>query len=209
MTTKIYTKKGDAGVTNLYDSRGVSKTEYIFDALGDIDELASHIGHLCSLIQVNPVLGFRKSNGEVFTVVADRDTGLALGDNAQSEIHKDLRWIQVCLLNIGSDISTKDKSKHLTKDSDLQFLEERTDYYNEQCRRLTEFILLGSAPSDSVAHICRAVSRRAERNMWRSTSTGVIPENCTSFMNRLSSFFFALGRYMAGDNEVTRSMYVR
>lgn len=209
MTTKIYTKKGDAGVTNLYDSRGVPKSETIFDALGDLDELGSHIGHLCSLVQVNPVLGFRKGNGEVFTVVADRDTGLALGDNAQSDIHKDLRWIQVCLLNIGSDISTLDRAKHLTKDTDVELLEERTDYYNEQCRRLTEFILLGSGPGDSVAHICRAVSRRAERNMWRATSAHPISENCFKFMNRLSSFFFALGRYMAGDNEVTRSMYVR
>ena len=43
MTTKIYTKKGDKGVTNLYDSRGISKTDYIFEALGDLDELASHI----------------------------------------------------------------------------------------------------------------------------------------------------------------------
>jgi cob(I)alamin adenosyltransferase len=209
MTTKIYTKKGDAGMTNLYDSRGVPKSENIFDALGDLDELACHIGHLCSLIHTNPVLGFRKDNGEVFTVVADRDTGMALGENAESEIHKDLRWIQVCLLNIGSDISTKDTSKHLTKDNDVELLEERTDYYNEQCRRLTEFILLGSAPSDSIAHICRAVSRRAERNMWRSTSAHPIPENCFKFINRLSSFFFALARYMAGDNEVTRSMYVR
>jgi cob(I)alamin adenosyltransferase len=208
MTTKIYTKKGDKGVTNLYDSRGVSKSDYIFDSLGDIDELGSHIGHLCSLVQVNPVLGFTKGNGESFSVVADKNTGLALGSD-ENQIHKHLRWIQVCLLNIGSDISTLNTSKHLTKDIDIEILENMTDYYNEQCRKLTEFILLGSGSCDSVAHICRAVARRAERNMWRSISTHPIPENCFKFMNRLSSFFFALARYMAGDNEVTRSMYAK
>jgi cob(I)alamin adenosyltransferase len=208
MTTKIYTKKGDKGVTNLYDSRGVLKTEYIFDSLGDIDELGSHIGHLCSLVQTNPVLGFTKGNGDTFSVVADKDTGIALGSD-ESQIHKHLRWIQVCLLNISSDMSTRDKSKHITKDIDVDILENMTDYYNEKCRRLTEFILLGSGTSDSVSHICRAVARRAERNMWRSNITHPIPENCFQFMNRLSSFFFALARYMAGDNEVTRSMYVK
>lgn len=209
MTTKIYTKKGDNGVTNLYDSRGVSKSEYIFDALGDLDELSSHIGHLCSLVQPNPVLNFTKNNGETFTVVADKDSGIALGDT-ESPIHKQLRWIQVCLLNIGSDISTRDTTKHITTDSDVTRLEEITDYYNERCRRLTEFILLGSSQSDSVAHICRSVSRRAERSMWKSsTQSYQISQNCFQYMNRLSSFFFALARYMAGDNEVTRSTYAK
>ena len=206
MTTKIYTKKGDKGITNLYDSRGISKTDYIFEALGDLDELASHIGHLCSLIQTNPVLGFRKDNGECFSLVVDKDTGISLG-NTENPIHKDLRWIQVCLLNIGSDMSTRDTSKHTTKDEDVARLEEITDNYNEKCRRLTEFILLGSGPCDSVAHICRAVARRAERDMWRAEAYNAIPANCFQFMNRLSSFFFALARYMAEDNEVTRSMY--
>jgi cob(I)alamin adenosyltransferase len=50
MTTKIYTRKGDQGKTNLYDIKGVSKNEDIFDVLGDLDELSAHIGHLCSLI---------------------------------------------------------------------------------------------------------------------------------------------------------------
>ena len=203
MTTKIYTKKGDNGTTNLYDMRSLSKSDTVFDALGDLDELASHIGHLCSLIQKNPVLHFNKGNS-AFTVVADRSTGIGLGQS-ENPIHKDLRWIQVMLLNIGSDISTKDISKHMVTDENVLYLEERTDFYNEKCPKLTEFILLGSSQQDAVAHICRAVSRRTERNMWKSEEYG--NSNCFKFMNRLSSFFFALGRYMADDNEVTRSMY--
>ena len=136
--------------------------------------------------------------------MANRTTGIALGER-ESDIHKDLRWIQVMLLNIGSDISTKNISKHMVTDENVLYLEERTDYYNEKCSKLTEFILVGSSQEDAVAHICRAVSRRSERNMWKSEEYG--NTNCFKFINRLSSFFFALARYMADDNEVTRSMY--
>lgn len=205
MTTKIYTKKGDSGLTNLFDTNKLPKSHPIFDALGDLDELACHIGHLCSIIQPNPVLGYTQNNGRVFNVVADKHTGIALG-TPESPIHKDLRWIQIMLLNIGSDISTKNTSKHIVKDHDVTRLEEVTDYYNEKCRKLTEFILLGSSQPDSLAHVCRSVSRRAERNMWKIQDLE-IPSKCFQYMNRLSSFFFALARYMADDNEVTRSMY--
>lgn len=206
MTTKIYTKKGDTGLTNLFDTRQIPKWYPIFDALGDLDEIGSHIGHLCSLVQKNPVYQIEDDNGNVVSIVADRNTGLSLG-RVENPIHKNLRLIQVMLLNIGSDLSTKDKSKHLLKEEDVTRLEEMTDYYNEKCRKLTEFILLGSSQEDAIAHVCRSVCRRAERNMWRTTGIYEVPENCFKYVNRLSSFFFALARYMAGDDEVTRSMY--
>jgi cob(I)alamin adenosyltransferase len=206
MTTKIYTKKGDTGITNLYDTRGVSKSEPIFDALGDLDELSSHIGHLCSIIEPNPIFKVTFKNKK--PVTEHKDTGLCIGFNRESDAYKDLRWIQICLLNIGSDMSTKDVSKHTTTDQHVETLELRTDVYNQKSSRLTEFILLGSSQPDSLVHICRVVSRRAERNMWKANQTRNIDiPICFQYMNRLSSFFFALARYMAGDNEVTRSMY--
>ena len=206
MTTKIYTKKGDAGYTNLFDTRQIPKWSPIFDALGDLDELGSHIGHICSLVQKNPVYEIVDDKRNSLHIVADRNTGISLG-RVENQIHKDLRWIQVILLNIGSDLSTKDKHKHLLKEQDIKHLEEMTDHYNEQCRKLTEFILLGSSQEDAIAHVCRSVCRRAERNMWRATELYEVPQLCFQYMNRLSSFFFALARFMAGDNEVTRSMY--
>lgn len=47
----------------------------------------------------------------------------------------------------------------------------------------------------------------AERNMWKSYEEYNISEYCFQFINRLSSFFFSLARFIAGDNEITRSMY--
>ena len=179
MPTKIYTKKGDFGLTNLYDTKQLNKNSNIFDALGDLDELSANIGFLCS------------------------NTG-----NIEHSIVEDLRWIQIMLLNIGSDISTKNVDKHILKDdTNISLLEERTDFYNEKCSKLTEFILLGSKKLDSICHICRTITRRAERNLWKSSDEYNISEYCFQFINRLSSFFFSLARYLSGTNEVTRSMY--
>ena len=87
MPTKIYTRKGDFGLTNLYDTKQINKNSNIFDALGDLDELSANIGFLCS------------------------NSG-----NIEHSIVEDLRWIQIMLLNIGSDISTKNFDKHILKD---------------------------------------------------------------------------------------------
>lgn len=41
---KIYTKKGDEGLTSLYDCSLVSKSADLIDLIGDLDELNSFIG---------------------------------------------------------------------------------------------------------------------------------------------------------------------
>ena len=46
--SRLYTKTGDQGQTSLYDLRRVDKDEYIFEVLGDLDELSSYIGLLCA-----------------------------------------------------------------------------------------------------------------------------------------------------------------
>ena len=47
---KIYTKKGDDGLTSLYDCSRVSKSSDLIDLIGDIDELNSYIGIINSEI---------------------------------------------------------------------------------------------------------------------------------------------------------------
>jgi cob(I)alamin adenosyltransferase len=41
---KIYTKKGDQGMTSLYDCSLISKSAELIDLIGDLDELNSFIG---------------------------------------------------------------------------------------------------------------------------------------------------------------------
>jgi len=177
MPTKIYSKKIDCGLTNLYDTK-INKNSNIFDVLGDLDELSANIGFLCSV-----------------------------NENIKHYIIEDLRWIQTMILNIIYDISTKNIDKHILKEFHILLLEERSDYYNKKFSNLKEFILLGSTQLDSICNICRTITRRAERNMWKcyEYSEFNISEYCFKFINKLSSFFLSLSRYLYENNEVNKN----
>ncbi len=183
MTTRIYTRNGDYGKTNLYDSKGLFKNNPIFDALGDLDELGAFIGLLISSLETNQTRG------------NDCDSWRHSNPNRQYIVN--LRSIQETLLDIGSDLSTvKETGKKIMVYETVQNLEILTDGLNEQKEPLKQFILQGSSTPDALANVCRTITRRAERNMYKAGSFQG-NEYSFSFINRLSSFFFALSRVLA------------
>jgi len=177
---KLYTKTGDNGLTYLYDGSRIKKSSLFFDVLGDLDELASHIGLLCAKIKHSSYF---------------------------SANHLDkLREIQVKLLDIGSNIAVVDKKKKekvpkLT-DDDVKRVEEWIDLCEQSNIKLTEFLLTGFDEEDSQCHVCRSVSRRAERCMWRLNNEVEVDLIILKYMNRLSDFFFAFSRNLARGNEI-------
>ena len=51
----LYTKKGDDGTTKLFNCKqgqGVSKSDFIFDVLGSLDELNSGLGYAKFLAKI-------------------------------------------------------------------------------------------------------------------------------------------------------------
>ncbi len=77
-------------------------------------------------------------------------------------------------------------------------LEKEIDAMNDELPELRNFIIPGGHPWVSLTHICRTVTRRAERR----TVELFKEESATnyylfSYINRLSDFFFVLGRYFA------------
>jgi cob(I)alamin adenosyltransferase len=159
---KIYTKTGDTGITGLYDGSRVAKTEPIFDVLGTLDELASHIGLLKAFKSLR--------------------TGW-------------LNEIQQILLNIGSIIATPNPPEGVTLprvDGIIAKIEEQIDEMDTTLPPLTQFLLVGgSNAAESQAHVCRSVSRRAEREFLKA---GLDNDNIRIYLNRLSDFFFTLAR---------------
>lgn len=191
---KIYTKAGDLGLTSLYDTKGVSKTDYIFEVLGNIDELNSHIG----LLITNYINEFTDDNGKFKKKDADN-------------IHF-LRKIQNILLDIGSDLSTntrRDKLKEINNE-DIKLVEQEIDGINKNLKPLKVFILPGGySVADSQSHVCRTVCRRAERSAWKIHDSELVKTKMESFkyLNRLSDYFFTLGRYLSEDNEIVRGAF--
>lgn len=179
---KFYTKTGDCGTTSLYDASRVGKEEMIFEVLGALDELSAHMGMLCT----------------------------ECTEEKRTETY--LRKLQWKLLDIGSDIATvknRQRIKPIT-DEDIKELETQIASYENKDDKLTEFVLPGVTRKDAITHVCRTVCRRVEQRMcvlrkyWKDGlfHTG----NATFvFLNRMSSFFFVLARFLSKGQETTRS----
>lgn len=177
---KLYTKTGDEGNTSLYDGSRLGKDELVFDVLGNLDELSSQIGLLCTKINLKL--------GSIFTPVHNKTLFL--------------REIQSLLLDIGSNIATRDeiKKKRVSRitENHVADMEKKIDECDSKNKKLTVFLILGEEELDALCHVCRAVARRTERSMWklqRDEKYGVnVDENILKYMNRLSDFFFAFAR---------------
>lgn len=189
---KVYTKTGDRGTSSLYDGNRLPKDSLFFEVLGNIDELSSNVGMLCALIED--------------------------GEHSLFE----LRRIQRVLQNVGSEIATVDRTYRtvvIISEDEASFLEESIDNMEKTNSKLTKFILPGIKQSDAQAHICRSVSRRVERSLWRlhqnSTNIGgninmegfSVNDNILKFMNRLSDYFFVLARYLCARKGVEDCFY--
>lgn len=166
---KIYTKTGDQGKTGLIGGTRVSKSDLRLEAYGTVDELNAHIGLLCA-------------------------EGVS-GDQAGL-----LEIIQNDLFLLGSWLATDqtiaDASKFLPDESHISDLETAMDKMNEILPELKSFILPGGCKAASQAHICRTVSRRAERRIIAFSLEYNTDNLILKFINRLSDYFFVLSRHL-------------
>jgi cob(I)alamin adenosyltransferase len=167
---KIYTKTGDKGETGLFGGERVSKNNLRLNAYGSIDELNSFLG-------------------------------LAVFEVANSDIKNILKDLQNKLFVLGSDLATPETEKNaklkITRlpDSYILDTEHAIDKYEAQLDELKNFILPGGSKGSALLHICRTISRRAEREVVALKNTEHIGENIVIFLNRLSDLFFVLSRF--------------
>lgn len=167
---KIYTKTGDKGETGLLGGERVSKSSLRIEAYGTIDELNSFIG-------------------------------LAINEVIDKSIKKLLTKIQNQLFIVGSDLAapkSKKTPKLKIKRTPKKFyrdLEKAIDFYEGKLEPLRNFILPGGSKAGSLLHICRTITRRAERRVVALNDAVKVGDNIIIFLNRLSDLFFVLARY--------------
>jgi cob(I)alamin adenosyltransferase len=182
MAKKIYTKTGDTGLTSLLGGTKVPKNDWRIEAYGTVDELNSFIGLLGD-----------KMNEQVRLF-------------SHEIIH--LEKIQNNLFKIGSVLSydmTGDLKIELPNvtESDVKDLEDWMDYMELTLQPLKNFIIPGGHETVSLAHVCRTVSRRAERNTIQAIQYPIIMK----YINRLSDYFFMLSRYIASELNVNEKIW--
>lgn len=176
---QLYTRSGDNGTTTLHDMYNVSKADWIFKVIGDLEELSAHIGLLC--------VSLKKYANETDSKYADHV--------------RFLRKVQMKLTELGNNFATAQWRQNVVKTTteDVKNLEAQIDFLT------TESVLLTCGESDCHAYICRAICRRAERNMWTLVEleeSNRVENEAFQYMNRLSSYFYALARYLTQNQKL-------
>ena len=175
---KVYTRTGDTGNTSLIGGKRVSKTCQRIESYGTIDELNSQVGLLLTYINNN----------------TDRNNLIS---------------IQNCLFVIGALLATdsdspKSPSTSITTD-DIATLEKNIDHASEDLPKWKSFTLPGGSRAAAIAHICRTICRRAERQILVLNETEPVEGQIICYVNRLSDYFYVLAlrlNFLEGKEEI-------
>jgi cob(I)alamin adenosyltransferase len=118
--------------------------------------------------------------------------GVLLAESLPEEVRDVLEGIQHDLFDLGGDISIP--SRATLTDGQIRRLESLLDAFNAVLAPLKEFILPGGTRAASLAHVARAVCRRAERALVALGQTEKVDDRSRIYLNRLSDLLFVLGR---------------
>lgn len=166
--TKVYTKTGDEGNTSLVGGIRISKADVRLEAYGTVDELNSHIGLLDAYV-----------TDETIDAVLTR--------------------IQSDLFIVGTHLATDQSQTPLypsaiLPEGEIEYIEKEIDKILAELPEKLGFVLPGGSISASQAHVCRTVSRRAERCVIRLSQETTVGKEILQFLNRLSDYFFVLAK---------------
>ncbi|MEC8495313.1 MAG: cob(I)yrinic acid a,c-diamide adenosyltransferase, partial [Planctomycetota bacterium] len=171
--SKIYTKTGDNGTTQLGDGSTLPKHHLRVTSYGTVDELSSFIG--LALVD-----GFEPSQEE-------------------SETYRRLRAVQNDLFDVGSDLCVPGEAgeKLRISKSYTERIESWIDEVNADLEPLSSFVLPGGTRAASYLHVARTVCRRAEREvaaLAEFEDEGAVNPEVLRYLNRLSDLLFVLSR---------------
>lgn len=169
---KLYTKGGDHGRTSLIGGERVAKTDERVEAYGSVDELTAFAALLGDHIaKTDAPEQFATDIHRINSVLMSVEALLAVGEG-------------------GRDKVAPIDNKH------IEWIESRIDELQAQTNPITNFTIPGGNIVVSLCHVCRTVCRRAERAAIRAAQSHEIDESALVFLNRLSDYFYALGRVL-------------
>lgn len=167
---KIYTRTGDDGDTALGNGSRVAKHSVRVTSYGTVDETNATVG-LARL-------------------------------HATGEMDAQLAMIQNDLFDLGADLCRPDMEKDgeagypvlRMSDTQVERLENQIDAMTKRVEPLRSFILPGGSALAAHLHLCRTVSRRAERLTVELATMESVNPAAVKYLNRLSDWFFQASR---------------
>lgn len=172
---KIYTKTGDKGQTALGNGERVAKYALRVNAYGTVDETNATVG-----------MARCHAGGEM-------DAQLAMIQNDLFDLGADL-----CRPDMASDDQAGYPVLRMT-DAQVARLESQIDAMTARVEPLRSFVLPGGSALAAHLHLCRTVSRRAERLTVELSQSEQINPAALTYLNRLSDWFFQASRIANDD----------
>jgi cob(I)alamin adenosyltransferase len=166
---KVYTRRGDAGETDLFGGARVPKDHLRVEAYGAVDELNAALGVAAAASGHADV---RALAGELQSRLFDLGAQLAAPD-AERRAKSALPG---------------------PRDEHVAELERRIDAFEAELPPLRRFVLPGGTPASAAFHLARTVCRRAERRAVALGHAESVDPLALRFLNRLSDLLFVLAR---------------
>ncbi|MFA5736631.1 MAG: cob(I)yrinic acid a,c-diamide adenosyltransferase [Candidatus Paceibacterota bacterium] len=163
----IYTGEGDDGKTKIFNcDQRLSKSSLIAEVLGSLDE-------------TNSFLGWCKTKTDNF--------GQIVGENAIDLLAR----TQNGLFLVQAELAGADKKVSAEQ---VQRMEEIIAAIEKEIPPIKSFIVSGGCELSAMFDFGRTIARRAERMVVLAEEQMAIQPETLAFMNRLSSFLYALAR---------------
>ena len=166
---KIYTRRGDAGETDLLGGGRVAKDDPRVEAYGEVDELNAGLGACAA---ASPHADLRELVRGIQAALFALGAYLAAPDARRRE--------RAAIPGVA--------------DGDVEALEKRIDALEGELGPLRRFILPGGTPAAAAFHAARTVCRRAERRAVALHRTEALSPVALRYLNRLSDLLFVAAR---------------
>jgi cob(I)alamin adenosyltransferase len=175
--TRVYTRRGDRGETDLVGGERTPKDAPRIEAYGTVDELNAAIG-----------------SARAFNAVEiDRAP-------ACHELDAILRRLQSELFDLGAELATPpaawQEGMFRVGPAEVTALENLMDRCQEDLEPLRSFILPGGGRVSALLHVARTVCRRAERQVVSLMQQEDVGDQPLAYLNRLSDLLFVLSRWI-------------
>ncbi len=181
---KVYTKTGDKGTTSLVGGERVAKNDLRVEAYGTVDELTAFAALLSDKMRTNALT---------------------------AELSEDINRINSVLMSVEAHLAAGDQVSFklpVLSDSSIAFLESRIDTMQAEVPAIAKFTIPGGHEFVSLSHVCRTVCRRAERCSIAASEQYKIDDFCVTYLNRLSDYFYLLGRVITARLEVEETLWI-
>lgn len=180
----VYTKTGDKGMTSLIGGERVFKCDERVEAYGSVDELSAFVALLTDRLRPDAALAshveeLNRILSRLMTVEALLATGEGGRDKMAPLAPECVAWLEACIDTMQAALPPIDK-----------------------------FTIPGGHEAVSLCHVCRTVCRRAERAALRADQRYGVDATALVWLNRLSDYFYLLGRTLTAHYRVEETLWI-